>query len=122
MQKPLSVDTKLMAHTAEMLAMPQRVCRRGECHRKNGCKRYFPKTGEPCCLQNLTPEQRRLFDELYTLAASIRSWYILGFSSPDPVQRSLEDAGVEIVRAVIAPRDKRRFDAFRRDRDRIGRD
>ncbi len=122
MTEPLPVDTKLMTHTAEMLALPHLACRRRDCRRRNACHWHFKASGEPCCLRNLTDDQRRLFDELYDQALRIREhgghqglMYVWG----NPMQRALQDAGVEIARTVIPPRDKRRFDAFRRDRERI---
>ena len=51
---PLSVQTRLMVHTAEMLALPHLVCRRRDCRRRNACHWHFSGNGEPCCLRNLT--------------------------------------------------------------------
>ena len=121
-EKPLPVDTSLMARTAEMLALPHLACRRRECRRKNRCSWYFSQSGEPCCLRNLTAGQRRLFDELYEPAIKICSdGGICGmmYNWGDFLLRPLQDAGVEIARAIIPPRYKRDFDAFRRKRERI---
>jgi hypothetical protein len=123
MPDPLPVHTKLMAHTAEMLALPHLACRRRDCRRKNACYWHFRASGEPCCLRNLDAEQRRLFDELYEQALLIREHgghQGLMYAWRDPEQRPLQDTGVDIARATIPARDKRRFDAFRRDRERIG--
>ncbi|URK87567.1 hypothetical protein LP421_06195 [Rhizobium sp. RCAM05350] len=56
---PLPVQTRLMVHTAEMLALPHLVCRRRDCRRRNACHWHFSGNGEPCCLRNLTAAQRR---------------------------------------------------------------
>ncbi len=121
MTEPLPVKTMIMAHTAEMLAVPHRVCRR-DCRRKKRCRWHFKTTGEPCCLSQLTTEQRRLFDELYAVALDIRDnggRMGLMYAWPDPAQRALQDAGVEIARNHIPAWDKRRFDAFRREREKL---
>ena len=121
-ERRLDVHTKLMAHTAEMLALPHLACRRRDCRRRNACFWHFKGSGEPCCLRNLTAGQRRLFDELYEHVLRVRRHG--GYQSPllvtwdDAEERSLEDAGIEIARANVPPGDKRRFDAFRRDRER----
>jgi hypothetical protein len=122
MPAPLPVYTDLMARTAEMLALPHLVCRRRDCRRRNSCYWHFSESGEPCCLRNLTVGQRRLFDELYEQAIQIckhGGYSGLMYNWGGAVQRALQDAGVEIARTVVPAPDKRRFDAFRRDRERI---
>lgn len=122
MPDPLPVYTKLMARTAEMLALPHLTCRRRGCRRKNSCYWHFPGSGEPCCLRNLTAGQRRLFDELYEQAIQIckhGGHSGLMYNWGGAAERPLQDAGVEIARTIVPARDKRRFDAFRRDRERI---
>jgi hypothetical protein len=121
MTEPLPVNTKIMAHTAEMLAIPQRICR-GNCRRNKACRWHFKKSGEPGCLSRLTQEQRRLFDELYAVVLEIRAnggRMGLMYAWPDPAQRALQDAAVEIARNHIPAYDKRRFDAFRRERAKL---
>ena len=49
-ERRLTVHTKLMAHTAEMLALPHFACRRRDCRRRNACFWHFKGSGEPCCL------------------------------------------------------------------------
>lgn len=122
MTERLPVHTRLMTRTAEMLALPHLACRRRDCRRRNACHWHFKASGEPCCLRNLDPEQRRLFDELYEQALLIRDnggRHGLMYAWGNPVHRPLQDAGVDIARTVIPARDKPRFDAFRRDREQI---
>ena len=119
---PLPVHTRLMARTAEMLAMPHLACHRRNCRRKNACDRYFKATREPCCLRNLTTAQRQIFDEFYGQALIILEHgghQGLTYAWGDPMQRALLDAAVEIARTAVPPHDKRRFDAFRRERENI---
>ena len=121
MTEPLPVKTRLMAHTAEMLALPQRICRR-DCGRRKACHWHFKTSGEPTCLSHLTREQRRLFDELYAMALDIRDCgghMGLMYAWPDPETRALQDAAVEIARNHIPAWDKPRFDAFRREREKL---
>ena len=118
----LTIRTFLMTRTAEMLAMPQLACRRRDCRRKNGCRWHFTNSGEPCCLRNLTAAQRRIFDEFYQQTQIIlehRGHQGLTYTWGNAEQRALFDAAVEIARTAVPPHDKRRFDAFRRDREKI---
>ncbi|WP_455271350.1 hypothetical protein [Rhizobium herbae] len=119
---PLSVQTRLMVHTAEMLALPHLVCRRRDCRRRNACHWHFSGNGEPCCLRNLTAAQRQIFNEFYQQAQIILEHgghHGLTYTWGNPEQRALFDAGVDIARTAVPPFDKRRFDAFRRDREKI---
>lgn len=98
-------DRHLLARTAEMLALPQRVCRRRDCRRKGRCAWFFKATQAPCCLANLDAEQRRLFDEVVAIARDVRdygnSWSKLSFASPCRETRALQDAAVEIARPLM---------------------
>ncbi len=67
-----TIETALASRTAEMLALPHMVCRRRGCRRRNACWWHFKANGEPCCLRNLTAEQRRLFDQVYDMARVAR--------------------------------------------------
>ena len=119
---PLSLQTWLMARTAEMLAMPHLACHRRNCRRKNACDWHFKNSGEPCCLRNLAAAQRQIFDEFYRQAQIILEHgghQGLTYTWGNPEQRALLDAAVEIARTAVPPHDKRRFDAFRRDRETI---
>ncbi len=119
---PLPVHTRLMARTAEMLAMPHLACRRRDCRRKNTCFWHFKNSGEPCCLHNLTAAQREVFDEFYRQALIILEHgghQGLTYTWGNPGQRAFLDACVELARTAVPPHDKRRFDAFRRDRETI---
>ena len=121
-ERRLTVHTKLMAHTAEMLALPHFACRRRDCRRRNACFWHFKGSGEPCCLRNLAPAQRRLFDDLYEQALLVREHggrNGLMYAWGNAEHRPLQDAGVEIARTIIPPHDKRRFDTFRRDRENL---
>lgn len=109
-------DTALLARTAEMLALPQRVCRRRECRRRGRCGWFFAATGEPCCLANLDPAQRALFDELaekVRVARDFGSWSgKLVFASAWRADRALQDAAVEAARPLVSGPALRRFRAF----------
>src|SRR3546814_7006711 len=99
-----AINTHIAQRTAEMLAMPGMVCQRRDCRRKNACRWYFGVGGEPCCLRNLSPRQRALFDALYREALRTRDYGVLGSTmcaARDPQQRALQDAGVEIARTAI---------------------
>ncbi len=119
---PLPVHTRLMARTAEMLAMPHLACRRRDCRRKNTCFWHFKNSGEPCCLHNLTAAQREIFDEFYRQALIILEHgghQGLTYTWGNPGKRAFLDVCVELARTAVPPHDKRRFDAFRRDRETI---
>src|SRR5690606_16276866 len=115
-RKPPPTETQLMARTAEMLALPEMVCRRRDCRRVRRCGWIFPKTREPCCLANLDAEQRRLFDQLLKLVRDARdfgSWDSkIVFASPWRAARDLQDAAVEAAFPLVARPDRRAFRAF----------
>jgi hypothetical protein len=118
----LPVYTRLMARTAEMLAMPHLACHHRDCRRKNARRWHFETSGKPSCLRNLSAEQRQIFDEFYAQTLIIiehGGHHGLTYAWGDADQRALFDACVEIARTAIPPSDKRRFDAFRRDREKI---
>ena len=56
-QEPPALDRHLLARTAEMLALPERICRRRECRRRHRCIWFFRATQQPCCLANLDAGQ-----------------------------------------------------------------
>jgi hypothetical protein len=104
-------DTELMARTAEMLDLPRLVCRRRSCRRAGRCGWHFPKSGEPCCLADLTPALRRLFNEVCARAEVARDLAGEGgcilLASPFLRERMIEDAAVEIARPLL-PRWRRK--------------
>lgn len=116
-------DTHLAFRTAEMLALPQLVCRYRLCGRLNRCDLFFRTTGEPCCISNLRPDQRRIYEELYALALKVRRQCgspLVIFDSRDPMKRELEEAAIEIVSHTLSHPSSRafrkRFHAWRRAR------
>ena len=118
---PLPVNTRLMSRCAEMLALPHAVCRRRQCHRKNACYWHFRKSGEPCCLRNLTGQQRAAFDALYAEAIAVlrqvRASQLPDFAPPDPERRALQDAAIELVRSELPAEYRPRFEEWRRGRE-----
>ncbi len=118
-------DRHLLARAAEMLALPERVCRRRACRRKACCAWYFPATQEPCCLANLDAAQRRLFDDFVALARNVRD---LGnargkvsFASPFRETRALQDAALEVARPLLQGAALAEFRAFSGARAKSGR-
>lgn len=100
------LDPALLARAAEMLALPERVCRRRDCRRRARCSWVFRTQQQPCCLANLDAGQRQLFD---TFAEQMRDARALGgydsgfaFASPFRETRALQDAAVEAVRPLLA--------------------
>ena len=117
-----AIDTHIARHTAEMLALPHLVCSRRNCRRGNACRWYFTASGEPCCLRNLTPPERALFDTFYREALRTRDYGIWGSTlcaARDPEQRALQDAGVEIARNAVHIEMKKNFDSYRRKWDAL---
>ena len=115
------MDVALASRTAELLALPQMVCRRRDCRRRNKCFWRFTAIREPCCLRNLTPEQRRVFDAVYLEARG--ALHCLGrfdmmFLSPQPFYREYENAAVEIARNM-RNWDYKRWNAAWRKRERL---
>jgi len=116
------IDRIFLTRTAEALALPQMVCGRRHCRRASACRFYFTDTGEPCCLQNLSPEQRRIFDEVCEKADRVRSGLgIIGltYASPTHGMRALEDIAVEIARATFRRGEGKRWNAARRAREKL---
>lgn len=109
-------DSPLLARTAEMLALPQFVCRRRDCRRNGRCSWLFRSTGEPCCLANLDAEQRGHFDAFAKLVRDARdfgSWNSkIIFASPWRETRALQDAAVEAARPLVSRAARRCFRAF----------
>ena len=123
------LDATLLARTAEMLALPERVCRRRSCRRQKGCAWIFHKTQQPCCLANLDAGQRALFDALAEQVRDARDYGRrdgpLSFASPWRDNRALQDAAVEITRPLLRGerlREFRRFAGIREKRPPADRD
>ncbi|MFT4162936.1 hypothetical protein [Shinella sp.] len=110
------LDATLLARTAEMLALPERVCRRRSCRRKKCCAWVFRRTQQPCCLANLDAGQRALFDQLAEQVRDVRDYgrrdSKLSFASPWRDERALQDAAVEITRPLLRGERLREFRSF----------
>ena len=110
------LDAALLARTAEMLALPERVCRRRSCRRRRCCARVFRGTQQPCCLANLVAGQRALFDQLAEQVRDLRDYGRpdsgLSFASPWRDERALQDAAVEIARQLLRGGRLRAFRRF----------
>jgi len=102
----------LMRVTAEMLAMPQLVCRLKDCRRKRRCNRVMTSTHDAACVHFLPPAQRAVFDALYRTVILIADDIPDACPARDPEQRALEEAAIEIIRATRRgrPRMARKFD------------
>src|SRR3546814_19208758 len=101
-----AINTHIAQRTADMLAMPGMVCQRRDCRRKNACRWYFGVGGEPCCLRNLSPRPRALFDALYREALRTRDYHVLRSTlcdARDPHQTALQDAALETTRPATHP-------------------
>lgn len=72
--QPPPSDLALLVRAAEMLALPQRVCRIRSCRRRGYCAWFFHDTQEPCCLGHLDAEQRRLFDDFVQIVRAVRDF------------------------------------------------
>ena len=119
--KPPPIKTHIAARTAEMLGLPQLVCRRRDCRRNHCCRWNFPSTGEPCCLRNLTVEQRRLFDVVYHDANAAS--HFLGtdpyrFEALAGARRAADDLAIAIARTDPHRRQWQQWDAARRAREK----
>lgn len=110
------LDAALLARTAEMLALPERTCRRRSCRRQKRCAWLFRSTQQPCCLANLDAGQRALFDQLAEQVRDVRDYgrrnSKLSFASPRRSERALQDAAVEIARALLRGERLREFRRF----------
>jgi len=114
-------ETWLAARTAEMLALPHLICCRRACRRKNKCHWWFRGNSEPCCLQNLTAAQRRVFDAVYKRAHFAQGF--LGshseyFRARDEAQRFEDDMAIDIARTSPIRWNPKKWDAKRRERER----
>lgn len=109
-------DRHLLARAAEMLALPERICRNRACRRHGRCHWYFETRQEPCCLANLDAEQRRLFDDFVAVARDVRdlgnSRGKVSFASPYRETRALQDAAVEVARPLLRGTALAEFRAF----------
>ncbi len=114
-------DTALAARTAEAMALPLMLCRHRDCRRGQRCRWHFKSTGEPCCLRNLDPAQRKLFDRIYREARSAKGF--LGSNSEDfdtrsGPQRLSDDLSIAIARHVASRWRPEQWDAARRAREK----
>ncbi|MBO0141675.1 hypothetical protein JZX87_10945 [Agrobacterium sp. Ap1] len=119
-EKP-PIDTRLAARTAEAMALPLMVCRHRNCRRGQRCRWFFKATNEPCCLRNLDPGQRAIFDFLYEDARFTREF--LGWEGPffedqSGPQRMRDDLAIAIARNVANRYLAKRWDATRRAREK----
>ena len=90
----------LMRLTAEMLALPFRVCLSRDCRRALACQYRHVRSGEPPCLGLLNATERQAFDQLFTLV--LKTADALPLESPDgnADARALEEAAIEIILAA----------------------
>ena len=104
--EPPPLDRHLLARTAEMLALPERICRHRDCRRRHRCTWFFRETQQPCCLANLDAGQRRLFEELAETVRDARDFgrwdSKIRMTSPYRETRALQDAAVEAARPLVA--------------------
>lgn len=119
-EKP-PLDIHLAARTAEAMALPLMVCRSRKCRRGQRCRWYFKATNEPCCLRNLDPGQRAIFDRIYEDARFAREF--LGWEGPffkavSGPQRMRDDLAIAIARNVSNRWIPKRWDATRRAREK----
>ncbi|KGD94431.1 hypothetical protein [Rhizobium sp. YS-1r] len=117
-EKP-PIKTWLAARTAEMLALPHMACRRRDCRRRNTCYWHFKSNKEPCCLRNLTAEQRKLFDVVYEEARFAEGFFGSDshlFDARDGGRRMLADMAIEIARTSPHRWRPEIWDAARRRR------
>ncbi|MFB9952671.1 hypothetical protein ACFFP0_27815 [Rhizobium puerariae] len=115
------IETWLAARTAEMLALPHMVCRVRDCRRRNSCHWHFKSNNEPCCLRNLTAEQRKLFDAVYEEARSAEGflgWDSHLYETPHGKRRMLDDMAIEIARTSPNRWRPEIWDAARRRREK----
>lgn len=110
------LDRHLLARTAEMLALPWRVCRRRDCRRRGRCGWFFRDTQQPCCLANLDAGQRALFDAFAEEVRDMRDYgrlsSRLAFASCFRETRAAQDAAEEVARSLKAGTALREFRAF----------
>jgi hypothetical protein len=121
---PDRIDTKLASRTAEMLALPHQVCRRRCCRRNNACSWHRNANGEPCCLINLTAEQRAIFDEAYRAARFAQNFFGTNpeyFKGQAGEQKALDDLGIAIARKSPGRWNRAEWDAAWRERERQAR-
>ncbi|MXN46217.1 hypothetical protein GR138_13545 [Shinella kummerowiae] len=110
------LDQPLLSRTAEMLALPSRACFIRACRRARRCSFLYESDRQPCCLDNLDEEQRRLFDAFAELVRDIRDYSMpaskLLFASPWRGEREMQDAAVAVARSLLPKSRLRSFRAF----------
>jgi hypothetical protein len=87
--------------TADMLALPEMLCRHRQCRREHACSFHRRDTLEPMCLTRFWPRERALFDELLAIVLRIHAGTQYARPSENPERRELEEAAIEIVRASL---------------------
>ncbi|WP_313200221.1 hypothetical protein [Rhizobium sp.] len=115
------LDAHLAMCTADVMAMPQMVCRRHSCRRGQRCRWYFETSREPCCLRNLDPGQRAIFDQIYQAAHFAKGF--LGSDGPffealSGPERLSDDLSIAIARNVAHRWMVERWDKARRAREK----
>jgi hypothetical protein len=118
---PPKMESAIAARVAEYFCLPGFFCGRRQCRRRGRCGWIFPSTGEPCCLRNLLPKERQIFDELYEKVRRVRSYLgynELTYTSPYASRRELEDAAVALAQRFVPACDRRRWNDARRARDK----
>ena len=119
--KPPAIKRHLAALTAEALGLPHLICRRRDCRRNNRCRWHFRSTDEPCCLRNLTADQRRNFNDAYLDANEA-----VHFLSTDPHRfearegdrRTRDELAIAIARTDPHRWRREQWDAARRAREK----
>lgn len=99
----------LMRLTAEMLAVPFRVCGHRDCRRALACGYRRVRNGEPPRLLQLYPAEREAFDELFTLVLKIADALAIERPARNADARALEEAAIEIVLAARRTRPQLGF-------------
>ncbi|AOF90178.1 hypothetical protein [Sinorhizobium sp. RAC02] len=110
------LNEALLCHTADMLALPLHACSVRECRRARRCSFFYRDDRQPCCVDNLETEQRRLFDAFAELVRDVRDYSTpaskLLFASRWRGEREMQDAAVAVARSLLAGRRLRSFRAF----------
>ena len=111
-----AVPTDVIAQcAAEVLALPQRVCRARSCRRDGRCSWVEKDTGAPTCLQHLDAGQRLLFDAVCDRVRTVTGHELtpLMLSPPDdPDPTSLDQAALEIFLQLAPVGVRRKMEAM----------
>jgi len=90
----------LMRLTAEMLALPFRVCLSRDCRRALACRYRRVRSGEPACLAHLDATEREAFDQLFTLVLKTADALPVASPAGNADARALEEVAIEIILAA----------------------